>query len=149
MTKIINLEKQFGKGHEIIFGIYPHDGITECLIHYIFPENKFGVRIMGYQIKDKLIVSDLQTNNPTSKKERLATTKAIINMSPIVFEQLKRNNIFQIEGSTNNAIANLVKKRLGAEVEKMKKRSTLREAIIQKKVAQGKKKPTTRVKIRI
>jgi hypothetical protein len=149
MTKTINLEKKLGKGHEIIFGVYPHDGITECLIHYIFPENKFGVRILGYQINDKLIVTDLQTNNPTSKKERLATTKAIINMSPIVFEQLKRHNMFQIEGNTNNAIANLVKKRFGAEIQKMKKISALREAIVRKKVAQGKKKATTKVKIRI
>lgn len=149
MTKRINLEKQFGKGHEILFGYYPHDGINEYLIHYIFPENKFGVRVLGYQKNDKLIVSDLQTNNPKSKKERLATTKAIINMSPIVFEQLKNHNIFQIEGSTNNAIANLVKKRFGGEIQKMKKMSSLREAIIRKKIVQGKKKATTRVKIRI
>ncbi len=149
MTKIIDLSGKLGKGHKIIFGMYPHDGVTECLIHYIFPENEFGVRILGYQKNDKLIISQLETNNPTTKKERLATTKAIINMSPIVFTQLRNYNISEIQGNTNNSIANLFKKRFGAEIQKMKKMSALRESILRKKITQGKKKATTKVRIRL
>jgi hypothetical protein len=149
MTKVIDLSKKLGKGNKLILKSEYDNGIKEYLIHFIFPENKFGVKILGYQKDNQLIITNLETNNPKNRIEKIATIKAIINMSPIFFTELKKHNISEIRGLTNNSIANLVRKRFGAEIKKMKKTSALREAIIRKKISQGKKKATTKVRIRI